>query len=154
MSEYRNYEEALQNLRNRRNPNADINFSKEAVFNSERYNQVREGPSTKYLVGAMAPIDAISELWYDRGSDVQLAYQCRNWLSNVESNSALRAQLKLPDGKRGIFDAGHTTLLHVTNLRQELDGLLNSIEEEWANSRRSVRNDKIHEPYSAGRIFM
>lgn len=112
----------------------------------------KDMPSSYDIEALIYAMDSAA-LEYEIGLEVALAKRCEFWLARVCHDPNLRSSLNLPDGKRRIFEEGHTTPTKVLNLFLELSDLLQSIEHEWTRSRRTLIEGRVNEPSSSS-VFM
>lgn len=87
-----------------------------------------------------------SKMAWSIGDEILLAVACKDWLVTLESDATLRNSLDVPDGKRKIFTTGKATLVQLTSLRRELQGLLEEIENSLRQSARRLNEAKVRWP--------
>lgn len=103
------------------------------LMKSLKYDSDRDCPSSYDIVGIAynLPQDTIS---VPHGADLIILESCVQYCQTLVNNPTLRARIKVPDGHREVFKAGHATEKQLLALTYELVTLRDQVIQE--NSRR------------------
>ena len=85
--------------------------------------------------------DAI--LLIPKGGELQILAACLDYCKQLQSNSALREFIEVPDGHRKIFCDGHGSLLGLNQLTRELEQLADDVLQENQRSFRKLAEARV-----------
>ncbi|WP_431689432.1 hypothetical protein [Hahella sp. NBU794] len=84
-----------------------------------------------------------ASLFYPRGGELIILSSCLDYCKELQSNSAFRESIEVPDGHRKIFTNGHASVLGLNQLTQELEQLENDILRENQRSFRKLSEARV-----------
>jgi hypothetical protein len=116
------------------------------LLKSLKYDSEGRCDMSSYDIESVVYTMPDEKMHWSIGDEILLAVACKDWLSTLEGDSALRNSFNVPDGKRKVFDTGKATLVQLIALRKELQGLLEDIEQGLRQSARRLNEAKVRWP--------